>query len=113
MIKEVETNGVNPYLHRIEYYLDESVAYLEYSIIYDRMEIDNLYVTEEYRNRGIASALMEYLIDIFNKNNLVNITLEVRVSNDIAISLYKKYGFKEVSIRKYYYILQQYGNTNS
>ena len=31
------------------------------------------------------------------------VTLEARVSNDIAQALYRKYGFKEVGIRKRYY----------
>lgn len=104
MIREISGNNINPFLHRIEYFIDGvSVSYLEYSIIYDRMEIDNIYVIMEYRNRGIASEMMEYVIDIFKNKNLDNITLEVRVSNEAAINLYKKYGFNEVSIRKYYY----------
>ena len=37
------------------------------------------------------------------ENRVVNITLEVRKSNKIAIHLYKKFGFREVAIRKYYY----------
>ena len=40
---------------------------------------------------------------IAEDNNVDNITLEVRVSNMIAINLYKKYGFREVATRKYYY----------
>lgn len=104
MIREVENNSANPFLHRIEYYIeDESIGYLEYSIIYDRMEIDNIFVLEKYRNMGIASSMIEYVINIYEKNNLKNITLEVRVSNHNAINLYKKYGFYEVGIRKYYY----------
>ena len=37
------------------------------------------------------------------QKNLLNITLEVRKSNEIAIHLYKKMGFNEAAIRKYYY----------
>ena len=104
MIKEVATNGNNPFLHRIEYFIDDKpIGYLEYSIIYDRMEIDNINVLMDYRHIGIGSKLMEYVIDIFNKSKLTNITLEVRKSNINAINLYKKYGFLEVGIRKYYY----------
>ena len=35
--------------------------------------------------------------------HVINITLEVRVSNIPAINLYKKFGFREVALRKYYY----------
>ena len=49
------------------------------------------------------NVLMEYLIDTCYDKMLVNITLEVRRSNTIAISLYKKYGFSEVGVRHNYY----------
>ena len=71
--------------------------------IYDRMEIDNFSVIEEYRNIGIGTKLLAYLVSLAINYRVVNITLEVRISNDIAINLYKKFGFREVAIRKYYY----------
>ena len=104
MIREVSINNNNPFSKRIEYIVDDVlVGYLDYSLIYDRMEIDNFLVNIEYRNNGIGNKLMSYLMSIAKNNNVDNITLEVRVSNSIAINLYKKYGFKEVAIRKYYY----------
>ena len=67
------------------------------------MEIDNFFVSEEYRNHGIGTKLMAYLISLAINYRVVNITLEVRVSNIVAINLYKKFGFREVALRKYYY----------
>lgn len=104
MIKEVDITSTNPFQRRIEYFLDnESIAYLEYSIIYDRMEIDNFNVMEEYRKKGIGTKLLANLISLAIELRVDNITLEVRVSNEIARNLYKKFGFHEVAIRKYYY----------
>ena len=104
MIREVDMMHNNPFARKIEYVMDEKViGYLDYSLIYDRMEIDNFFVLEECRNKGIGTKLMMYLDDIANINKVINITLEVRVSNKIAINLYKKFGFCEVAIRKYYY----------
>ena len=104
MIKEVDITSTNPFSRRIEYILDDkSMGYLEYSLIYDRMEIDNINVLEEYRNKGIGTKLMAYLVSMAINLRVVNITLEVRVSNDIARNLYKKFGFREVALRKYYY----------
>ena len=104
MIKEIDIVSNNPFGKRIEYFIDdESVGYLEYSLIYDRMEIDNIMVNEDYRGQGIGSMLMAYLIDLAINSQVKNITLEVRVSNHVAINLYNKFGFKEVAIRKYYY----------
>ncbi|MBR7041912.1 MAG: GNAT family N-acetyltransferase, partial [Bacilli bacterium] len=104
MIKEVDITSSNPFGRRIEYFLDdESIAFLEYSLIYDRMEIDNLEVLEIHRGNGIGTKLMAHLISLAIEYHVDNITLEVRVSNEIARNLYKKFGFHEVAIRKYYY----------
>lgn len=104
MITEVDITSTNPFQRRVEYFIDEdSVAYLEYSLIYDRMEIDNIHVNEEYRNQGIGTKLMAHLVSLAIEYRVENITLEVRVSNEIARNLYKKFGFREVALRKYYY----------
>ena len=104
MIREVDGIHSNPFARRIEYLIEDKViGYLEYSLIYDRIEIDNFSVLEEYRNQGIGTKLMSYLVSLAISLRVVNITLEVRVSNDIAINLYKKFGFREVALRKFYY----------
>ena len=104
MIVEVDITSTNPFARRIEYIIDDiSVAYLEYSLIYDRMELDNIKVIEEYRNQGIGTKLMAHLVSLAIEYRVENITLEVRVSNEIARNLYKKFGFREVALRKYYY----------
>lgn len=104
MIKEIDVTSGNPFARRIEYFIDDtSVAYLEYSLIYDRMELDNIMVYDDYRNQGIATKLLAHLISLAIDYRVVNITLEVRISNEIARHLYKKFGFREVALRKYYY----------
>ena len=104
MIVEVDITSTNPFQRRIEYLIDDkSVAYLEYSLIYDRMELDNIQVDEEYRNQGIGTKLMAHLVSLAIEYRVENITLEVRVSNEIARELYKRFGFREVALRKYYY----------
>ena len=104
MIKEIDTTHSNPFSRKIEYILnDKSIGYLEYSLIYDRMEIDNFFVDEEYRNSKIGTKLLAHLVSLAINFRVINITLEVRVSNIVAINLYKKFGFREVAIRKYYY----------
>ena len=50
MIREVDTTYSNPFARRIEYVIEDKViGYLDYSLIYDRIEIDNFSVLEEYR----------------------------------------------------------------
>lgn len=104
MIREVVKENDTPYIKHVEYVEDNKViGILDYSLIYERIEIDNIKVNENYRNRNIGSKLMSYLISVAIENRVVNITLEVRKSNEVAIRLYKKFGFREVAIRKYYY----------
>lgn len=89
----------NPFFKLIVIEEDSIIGYLYYSDIYERIEINQIEIDSSYRNNGYGSKLMKYLID----NNNKSITLEVRIDNKPAISLYKKYNFKEVSIRKNYY----------
>lgn len=84
-------------------YIEEDIVigYLSYSIMYEKAEINNIYVLEQYRSQGIGSKLLDYLV---KKCKICeNITLEVRKNNINAIRLYKKNGFKEVAIREKYY----------
>ena len=79
------------------------IGFINYSDLYDRFELNYIYVKEEFRNNGIASKLMDKMIEIGNNKNIDNITLEVNVNNEGAIGLYKKYNFLERTIRKGYY----------
>lgn len=104
MIEEKDIISINPFSRKIIYIEnDQELGFLEYSLIYDRIEIDNIMVNEEYRNLGIGTKLMAYLVGQAISLRVINITLEVRVSNQTAINLYKKFGFREVALRKYYY----------
>lgn len=104
MIKEINDFSTRAFSRRLEYIVnDKIIGCLDYSLIYDRIEIDNIFVLEEYRNKKIGTLLIKYLDKIAKENNLINITLEVRQSNFVAIHLYKKMGFIKVAIRKYYY----------
>lgn len=79
------------------------VGYINFDLIYERMELIQINVKEEYQNNHIGSKLLEYMIN-YAKNNKVNsITLEVNINNSKAIYLYNKYNFKKISIRKAYY----------
>lgn len=104
MIKEVEAKEVSPFAKSIEYIENNKIiGTLKYSLIYDRMEIDNIEVAPEYRGKGIGTKLMSYIISLAIEEKVINITLEVRISNEIARNLYKKFGFREVALRKFYY----------
>ena len=78
---------------------DEIIAYLYYSEIYERIEINNIEVKSDSRNKGIGTKLLKKLTETMEKS----ISLEVRENNYPAIRLYKKFNFSERAIRKGYY----------
>lgn len=92
---------INPF-NKILVYMDGNtiLGFIDYSKMYENMEINYIFVIEQYRNKGIASKLLEYII---NNNDFSNITLEVNINNINAIKLYEKYNFKTISKRIGYY----------
>jgi len=56
-----------------------------------------------WRRKGIARQLVEELCSIFHELGKKRIKLEVRVSNEAAITLYEKLGFEKQKIVKNYY----------
>ena len=92
MFRELEHIDDNPFLRYVEYIIDDKVvAEMKYSLIYERMELDDIIVKEEYRNQGIGNKMMSYLVSVAINERVENITLEVRKSNEIAINMYKKF----------------------
>ncbi len=65
--------------------------------------ITNIAVSSKHRRNGIGDKIVKELIRIGKEKEMIGVTLEVRVSNDAAISLYKKNGFKLSGRRKEYY----------
>ncbi len=99
--KEFSTDTFeNTFSTTIGCYEDDIIAFLTYSFMYDRAEIDYIYVDLKYRKNGIAQALFNEMI---NNIGNVSISLEVNVNNEAAIEFYKKNGFKIVSKREKYY----------
>ena len=65
--------------------------------------ITNIAVRESYRRQGMGELLLIALIDLALELGAHLMTLEVRASNTDAQSLYAKYGFIEVGLRRNYY----------
>ncbi len=81
----------------------EVYGYITYSEVVDEVQIANVAVHPEQRRRGIGENLLRTLYANSKQNGISIITLEVRESNEPAIRLYRKCGYKEVGRRKKYY----------
>lgn len=65
--------------------------------------IDNVVVSEEFRNKGVGQRMLEELIAEGETAGIEAFTLEVRVSNSPAIHVYEKFGFRSEGIRPGFY----------
>jgi ribosomal-protein-alanine N-acetyltransferase len=81
----------------------ELLGYLIISRYVDAWHVMNLAVTPKRRRERIASSLLERLFELTSREGRRGYTLEVRVSNDVAIKLYEQAGFKARGIRRGYY----------
>ena len=71
--------------------------------VVDEGHITNIAVHPDFRERGLGAAIVEDMIICARKMQISALTLEVRTGNTAALKLYKKYGFKEIALRKNYY----------
>jgi ribosomal-protein-alanine N-acetyltransferase len=69
----------------------------------DECELLNITITSELQKKGFGELMLKDLFSECREVNIVNIFLEVRKSNLLAIRLYKKNGFNEIGIRNNYY----------
>ncbi|MFS8631054.1 MAG: ribosomal protein S18-alanine N-acetyltransferase [Bacillales bacterium] len=79
------------------------IGYCGSWVIIDEAHITNIAILPEYRGRKLGEALLKKVMDVARQEGAKRMTLEVRVSNHVAISLYRKLGFQGGGIRKNYY----------
>ena len=82
---------------------EQLIGYVINSRYVDAWHIMNVAVDPDFRHRGVATRLLEQVFELTKDDQRRGYTLEVRVSNDRAISLYEKLGFVRQGIRRGYY----------
>lgn len=71
--------------------------------ITDEINIENVVVEKSYRNYGIGTKLLEFVMEFAKSLNIHTLSLEVSENNLTAFLLYKKFGFDLRRVRKNYY----------
>src|SRR5574341_1971374 len=79
------------------------VAFASVWIVDQEMKINNIAVHPRFRLRGVGTRFLGFLLDHAASQGCREMTLEVRPSNDVALHLYRKYGFAPIGRRKQYY----------
>lgn len=81
----------------------EVAGYVGMLHVLDEGDICNVAVFDRFRRKGVASALIQHLVDYGVENQLSFITLEVRESNIGAQKFYETMGFETIGVRKNFY----------
>jgi ribosomal-protein-alanine N-acetyltransferase len=69
----------------------------------DEAHISTIAVHPDWRGQGLGELLLVAMLERAMELKAAQCTLEVRVSNEVAQNLYKKYGFAYAGIRRHYY----------
>lgn len=81
----------------------EIVGYVSFWVFADESHLNSLAVRSDFRRKGVASKLLEAMVERSKKEGALRGTLEVRESNRAAIALYERYGYVVAGRRPNYY----------
>ena len=94
----------NQFAHYVVAEVDEKIiGYCGLWVIIDEGHITNIAILPDYRGVGLGEKLLRAVMETAKGLGAETLTLEVRVSNDVAKGLYRKLGFQDGGIRKSYY----------
>lgn len=82
---------------------NEIMGFIHYEIMYEVVNLLNIVVKENVREKNIATFLMDGMMSNLCNKRVDKILLEVNSLNYKAINLYKKFNFEIINIRKKYY----------
>lgn len=100
---ELKDNPFAIYLKMIDKDSNEIMGYIGFWIKFEQAEITKVSIAKKYQGYKLSKLLMADAERRMRLAECENSTLEVRVSNVVAINLYKSFGYKIVATRKKYY----------
>jgi len=101
LVADLDSKVVGYVMCRVE----RGLGYINKSLLKKLGHIISIAVHPDYRGRGIGYSLMvEALRKLKEFYKVSEVYLEVRVSNESAIKLYEKLGFKKVQRIRFYYL---------
>ena len=71
------------------------LGYYGFWLMFDNIDITKVSIRKELQGKGLSKILMEDMFKRISNSDINTITLEVRVSNVVAIALYEKFGLKK------------------
>jgi len=71
----------------------------------DTADILNISINKDYQRKGYGKKLLHFLIKELKDRMVRQLILEVRASNQAAITFYLQHSFEKISLRKNYYMI--------
>lgn len=117
-IIEIENSFINPYkkedliyeltknkCSRFLVYEEDNIilGFIIFVITFDSASIIQIATRKDFLRKGVATKLLNESFNILKENKCEFYTLEVRASNEAAISLYEKNGFNKITTKPSYY----------
>ncbi len=81
----------------------EIIGFTATSSVLNEAELNRIALKKQFRGRGLATRMIDFLIRFLKQNSFEILMLEVRSTNVPAKKLYEKNGFETDCIRKGYY----------
>lgn len=93
--------------HIVALVADKDNCIIGYGIadcVAEELHITNIAVDPQYQHQGVGTRILCEIEKIGIERNCISVYLEVRVTNNVAMDFYKKFGYQALYIRKNYYL---------
>ena len=93
-------SGYSCWVCRIE---GELVGYFVLMLAVDDAHLLTISVAEKRQRMGFGARLLRHAMDVARECNATTMLLEVRPSNEKALTMYRHFGFQQIGVRRAYY----------
>lgn len=100
---EIQNRAISFPLVVVHREMKKIAGYVIFWQIGDEAQINNVAIHPDFQGQGLGELAIRYVLDRLKENGVRFVSLEVRVSNHRALSLYRKLGFSILGVRKEYY----------
>jgi ribosomal-protein-alanine N-acetyltransferase len=90
-------------LYRAAWDGDEIAGYIGFFIVGEEAHMTTVATAPAYRRRGVAITMIVDALRTLRSSGVQNVSLEVATNNEPAQTLYRRFGFAPVGVRKNYY----------
>ena len=91
------------YLCKVAEEENQMLGYAVLMLAVDEAELLDIAIAAQHQRHGWGRKLLDEMMVLARRHNMLNVVLEVRASNVAAIALYRSVGFADIGLRRDYY----------